>query len=311
MQQAVAIADEDQGGRLAEAWRGWAASERGRFVPWLPVCMASGVLLYFALGTEPVWWAGPTAALLCVLVCIPAWPSFPARAAALACLAGSLGFFSAQATSWRAAPMPALPRTAVVMTGTVRAVDVLPDGRRLVLSGVQLGDAPALDRRLRVRLKRGDASAVSAGDVVRVRALMRPPSPPAYPGGWDQQRDSFFAGLGGRRDRAQPGDGARASATLRHPRLDPVGAGRGGPAGDGGDRRAPRRDRGDVPHREHGGDPRGRPGGVPRFRARPSAGGGRAAYRHRHGAGVRGDPAWGWPAGNGRRCIGPPRRLPR
>ena len=32
---------------------------------------------------------------------------------------------------------------------------------------------------------------------MRLRALLRPPSPPAYPGGWDLQRDAFFTGLGG------------------------------------------------------------------------------------------------------------------
>ncbi len=32
---------------------------------------------------------------------------------------------------------------------------------------------------------------------MRVRALLRPPSPPSYPGGWDLQRDAFFAGYAG------------------------------------------------------------------------------------------------------------------
>ena len=30
-----------------------------------------------------------------------------------------------------------------------------------------------------------------------MRALLRPPSPPSYPGGWDLQRDAFFAGYAG------------------------------------------------------------------------------------------------------------------
>jgi competence protein ComEC len=38
---------------------------------------------------------------------------------------------------------------------------------------------------------------LGTGDTVRVRALVRTPGPPAYPGGWDLQRDAFYAGLGG------------------------------------------------------------------------------------------------------------------
>jgi competence protein ComEC len=53
-----------------------------------------------------------------------------------------------------------------------------------------------LARALRIRL-RGGETAATAGDTVRLRALLRPPSPPAYPGGWDLQRDAFFTGLGG------------------------------------------------------------------------------------------------------------------
>ena len=79
---------------------------------------------------------------------------------------------------------------------------MLPDARRLVLDDVKLGDVKlgegeALPRRVRVRMKRGDETAVAAGDVVRVRAVMRAPPAPAYPGAWDMQRDAYFAGLGG------------------------------------------------------------------------------------------------------------------
>ncbi len=197
MQQAVAVGAVR--GRLAarERLRAWADAERGRFVPWLPVCMGAGVVGYFALLREPPVWAGGAAALLCLASVVLLWRSFAGRMVALAGLLTALGFFSAQVATWRAAPVLVLPTKATMVTGTVRAVDVLPEARRLVLDDVRLGDGEVLPRRLRVRLKRGDETAVQAGDAVRVRALVRPPSPPPYPGGWDQQRDAFFAGLGG------------------------------------------------------------------------------------------------------------------
>ncbi len=53
-----------------------------------------------------------------------------------------------------------------------------------------------LTREVRIRLMTGDNAAVETGDTIRVRAMAREPLPPALPGGWDTQRDAFFAGLG-------------------------------------------------------------------------------------------------------------------
>jgi len=197
VQQVVAIEGYAPPIRLTDRLLAWADSERGRFAPWLSVFMASGVLLYFAITSEPPLWAGAAVSVSGLASLILAWRIWGGRMAASALLAVGLGLLSAQWAAWRAKPMVELPRKAVVLTATVRAVDVLPDGRRLVLDGVRLGDSEPLERRIRVRMKRGDDQAVVAGDVVQIRALVRPPSPPAYPGGWDMQRSSFFDGLGG------------------------------------------------------------------------------------------------------------------
>ena len=94
--------------------------------------------------------------------------------------------------------MDALPSRATVLTGVVREVVVLEAGRRLVLGEVRLGDEIVpLARLIRVRMKRGDETAVSAGDRVQLRAVLRRPAPPSYPGGWDQQFDAWFQGVGG------------------------------------------------------------------------------------------------------------------
>ncbi len=59
---------------------------------------------------------------------------------------------------------------------------------------------------------------IATGDTMRVRALVRPPAPPAYPGAWDLQRDALFSGLGGSGyalgpvERARRGDAGAAAA---------------------------------------------------------------------------------------------------
>ena len=175
----------------------WAEAERGRFMPWLAVFMVAGVLAYFALGHEPAIYTGPLltagGASLCALL-----RRHPAgRAAALALLAASAGFASAQWATGRAAPPLTLPRTAAIVTATVRGVEQSPDGRRLTLVDASLEGGAAMPRFLHLRVRETDPTALAAGDTVRARAVLRPPAPPAYPGAWDLQRDAFFSGLGG------------------------------------------------------------------------------------------------------------------
>ena len=179
------------------AWlQAWIEAERTRFVPWLPVFMIGGVLAYFQGTHEPPWYAGPALAGGAGAMTALLWRS-AARAPCLVLLAVCAGFASAQWATHRAPPLLILPRTAVVVTGTVSAVEILPEGRRLTIAGGRLGDGPVLGRTLHMRLRAGDPAVLATGDTIRVRAVLRPPAPPAYPGAWDLQRDAFFSGLGG------------------------------------------------------------------------------------------------------------------
>jgi competence protein ComEC len=89
-----------------------------------------------------------------------------------------------------------LPTHAETFTGRVRQIEALPEGRRVILEQVHAGDR-SIERTVRIRLRNDDPVEIVTGDQLRVRALVRPPSPPAYPGGWDLQRDAFFSGIGG------------------------------------------------------------------------------------------------------------------
>lgn len=241
MQQTLAAYGALRATWVRVPWQDWIEAERGRFVPWLSVCMGAGVVAYFALQAEPNAWAGAAAVLSALLVCLLGWRTPVARAAALAGLAAALGFLSGQLGTWRALPVEPLPTRAAILTGTVRGVDLLPDGRRVTLSDVRLEPgAPPLARLVRVRLHRLDMGIANAGDRVRVRALIRPPSSPAFPGAWDLQRDAFFSGLGGSGyalnpsevlERAPPRGGAATLQSVRDWIAGRAMAGLPGPAG--------------------------------------------------------------------------------
>ncbi|HYZ21499.1 MAG TPA: ComEC/Rec2 family competence protein, partial [Rhodopila sp.] len=170
----------------------WYEEERDRAPLWLPVFMGAGVLVYYSLRFEPPLWVGGAAALpaLGLALRLSGWFS-PAAAMAL-------GFAAAQFATARAPPMIwQLSTHATIVTGTVRAVEALPEARRVTIRPAFLdGAAAPLDRAVRVRLRAKDDSEVATGDAVRIRALIRPPAPPSYPGGWDLQRDAYYAGLG-------------------------------------------------------------------------------------------------------------------
>jgi competence protein ComEC len=83
------------------------------------------------------------------------------------------------------------------VSGRVATVDILPEGRRVTLVNPRLGEGGPMPRLLRVRLRTEDPARPAPGDVLSVRALVRPPVSPAYPGAWDFQRAAFFSGLGG------------------------------------------------------------------------------------------------------------------
>jgi competence protein ComEC len=174
----------------------WLDLEQERLAVWLPVFMGAGVLVYYALLVEPPLWVGPAigvpAIVLTVLLANHRWHLAPFAAAAL-------GFAAAQAATARAPPIEAdLPAHATIVTGTIRAVEALPEGRRITIQPAWLDDAPEpLGRSVRLRLQKKDDGDLGSGDRIRIRALVRPPAPPSYPGGWDLQRDAFYAGLGG------------------------------------------------------------------------------------------------------------------
>ncbi|MCO6416774.1 ComEC family competence protein [Siccirubricoccus sp. KC 17139] len=160
---------------------------------------------------------------------LPAWALGLAAAAAI-------GFGLATWHAGRQPPMPELPRGATILTGRIAQVELLPEGRRLTIAAPSLDGGAPLARQVRVRLKADDPARPAPGDGIRLRALVRPPSAPAYPGAWDFQQAAFFSGLAGSgfalgRAEVTPGAAGPAFAALRAGIEARVTAAIPGPAG--------------------------------------------------------------------------------
>jgi competence protein ComEC len=175
----------------------WVAAEQARAALFLPVCMLAGVLGYEQLRAEPPVWLGIAGFGLALLGAVLLRRHAVGRAGFAVMAAFALGFASAGVSTWFAAPLVELPTRAVIVIGQVRAVDVLPEGRRVLIEAPSLDGGRSLPRDLRIRLRVDDPVVVATGDRLRVRAMVQPPGAPAFPGGWDVQREAFFAGLAG------------------------------------------------------------------------------------------------------------------
>ncbi|MBB2203157.1 ComEC/Rec2 family competence protein [Gluconacetobacter tumulisoli] len=187
-------------------------AERSRLALWLPVGLGIGITIYFALTREP---GGTTIlSLLVVAGGAVAWIAraphvLAARAIGGGMAALALGGVAAWTATHRQPPLPDLPHRATMVVGRITAVSVLPPrdaaaggALQVDLADVRLEDPvddgmPPLRRILRLRLRPDDPVRLSPGMVVRVRAMLRPPMPPAWPGGPDRQRRAWFDGMAG------------------------------------------------------------------------------------------------------------------
>lgn len=166
---------------------------------WVPVAVASGIALYFALPAEPSRVALVLAAAACGGAAFVLRAGAPAgHWAVLLAAALFLGAFAAKVEADGAAG-PVIGREATLrLTGFVADRDLRPGGRvRLTLEAVQIDRvAPArTPRRVRVTAA-ASAAALRIGDGVRLLARLAPPGGPDAPGSYDAARDLYLAGIG-------------------------------------------------------------------------------------------------------------------
>ena len=183
-------------------------AERDRWLLLVPVMLATGIGAYFALPAEPPAW--PTAAALAVLS-IACWWAFRAGKGLFAPFVGIsivlVGFGAAQVrTEVIRAPVLEAEIGPTVVTGKVRWIGAGEGRQRVILEQITIAGLDGIPPPERVRLATpvrrhtdtGDIAnrAPKPGDWIRARAVLRPPSPPATPGGWDFARQAYFQRIG-------------------------------------------------------------------------------------------------------------------
>lgn len=183
------------GRRLVEAVERWLEAERDQLPLWLPVFLAAGVGVWFALPDPSAWTAALVATLGLSAIGLTFAPSRRiGRALAIAGVTIALGL----SLIWLRGGAVAAPRLShpVVATfdGRIDGIEPLPEGAaRLTLST----DAPGLPPRLRANVTRENlAAGLAIGQRVRVRARLVPPPGAALPGAYDFARIAWFNRLG-------------------------------------------------------------------------------------------------------------------
>lgn len=174
-------------------------AERERWMLWLPVVMGCGIGCYFLLKAEPPLWIGGAGLGSAGLLGILLHKSLNGRLLAMLLCAFALGFAAAQYRSQTAGTI-FLERQIgpVTVEGHLVRIEQRPGDVRLTLEHPRIGRLPDKDTPRRVRaVVRGDVSDLALGDLVRLRAVLRPPPGPSAPGGFDFQRHAFFEGIGG------------------------------------------------------------------------------------------------------------------
>ena len=175
-------------------------TESDRWFLWLPVLFAGGILIYFALPTEP----DPTLAIALVIgaaglaVALKEAPLGLAVAGALLMLAS--GFATAKLhTELARAPVLARELRYVEVKAWLETIDGQENGRTRATLRVIAVDRLSPDEtpyRVRVTGASDMGQNAKTGDAVRLKATLRPPPEPVEPGAFDFGRTAWFSRLG-------------------------------------------------------------------------------------------------------------------
>lgn len=171
--------------------------ERAQLPLWAPIALGAGICAWFALAM-PAQWVAWTVFWLGIAIGVGTFGGGGRLAKALAI--GAILLAAGCLLVWGKAIVrgaPPLARPAMVeMQAQIRSVDPLV-ARGLIRLDLAPMDRPDLPRRVRVNAKPEQlGAALTAGDIVTVRARLMPPAPSALPGAYNFAQRAYFDGIG-------------------------------------------------------------------------------------------------------------------
>ena len=175
-------------------------AERDRWALWLPVMLATGIGLYFALPFEPPKAVAMSLGACGILVALTALLTTETFVQALLAVVAAflIGFGVAKLRAEHvAAPVLARRIGPVEMEGRVEFAQAHGRGVRAViaLEHVDRDYGRAMPRQVRVSF-RDDEGLLVPGARIGFKAVLMPPPAPASPGDYDFGRAAWFDGLG-------------------------------------------------------------------------------------------------------------------
>lgn len=191
--------------RANHAINGFSAAvlaQRGYLFPWVPVCLALGIGIYFNLRSEPQGWVFAITIIATLCIRAVAWRCNPVVSPFLWAITLTAAGFSIAGIRAHNVGEPVLSwRYYGPVEGRIVGIDrSASDAVRLTLDAVVLRDVSPRRTPARVRLSlHGDAASSvlpEPGLRIMTTAHLSPPSGPVEPGGFDFQRHAWFQSLG-------------------------------------------------------------------------------------------------------------------
>lgn len=179
---------------LARTMGGYAAAERSRIGLWTPVALGVGAAWYFSLPSEPAALAAPS--VFTATLFIRSRLSEVGRIAALGIALVAAGFGLADLrTQLVRAPLIETGQGPRIVVGRIISLEEGASARRAFVAVTAISGVARPPARARI-VFRGEIFDAAPGDLVRFRAVLRPPPEPETPNGFDYGRLLYFERVG-------------------------------------------------------------------------------------------------------------------
>ena len=172
--------------------------ESGQFNLWLPIVFACGIACYFYLPFEP----NPLFLILSFVLSVIGFILVRTKSNIALIFLLFLFFFAGfSRISFRTQNLNTTfiskPYNFVNITGKIDKIDLKENGYRLTLNNLKTSKIPSKERPIKIQLSvKGTESIPNIGDIINLKAHLKPPSLAWYPNGYNFARHAYYQNVG-------------------------------------------------------------------------------------------------------------------